>query len=149
MRGRKPKPTHLHLVDRTRPDKNRAELKSTGPLGEPPADFEPDQRTAWDEIVGSLPDGLLTISDRLIVEVCVDQLVTYRRSRAIALRTGVIFKDKDNVVRRNPAVLVMQRQSELMGRLLSEIGLTPASRARLASSDGDKEKDTIEQRYLR
>lgn len=148
--GRKMKPTHLHIVDGTKPDKPRVDMPDRGPLGEPPANFSPDQRLAWDEIVNLMPLGVLTLSDRITLEMACDHLVTYRRAREVAARTGLLVKHRNDDYRKNPVIMVAQRESELLLKLLSEIGMTPTSRARLATVDyGNEKKPDSEKTYFR
>jgi hypothetical protein len=39
-----------------------------GPLGDPPGHLGPAQRTAWQELATQIPEGVLTIADRIFVE---------------------------------------------------------------------------------
>ena len=49
---------------RKNPQRRRTgEPTATGPLGNPPASFKPDEREAWREIVKRAPLGVLTAAD--------------------------------------------------------------------------------------
>lgn len=48
-----------------------AEPVRSGELGPAPESFDDDLLAIWDEIVGDIPDGVLTNADRVIVELAV------------------------------------------------------------------------------
>lgn len=111
--GRKPKATHLKVVTGN-PGKraiNHDEPEAAGDLGAPPAGWTPDQKALWWEVVNSAPDGVLTGSDRLLVELACCNLAQVRASVKAGELTAA--------------------QSAEMRRILGEMGMTPSERARL------------------
>ena len=65
MRGRKPKPNHLHLVDgtaRTTRGTTAVDL-AEGDLREPPSDISPEARVLWISTIEACPEGLLRSID--------------------------------------------------------------------------------------
>lgn len=115
--GRKPTATHLKVVTGN-PGKralNKHEPKAAGEVGGPPADWTPEQKLLWWEVVNSAPDGVLTGSDRLLIELACRNLGQIRAS----------------------GERMTAAQSAEMRRCLGEMGMTPSERARL-SAPGEK-----------
>src|SRR5215471_8197057 len=54
------------------------EPKDLGPLGDPPDTLTPEERSAWNEVVGVCPPGLLTELDRFALEDFVRLLLEAR-----------------------------------------------------------------------
>lgn len=115
--GRKPTPTHLKVVTGN-PGKralNRSEPIPAGPLGSPPDGWTGEQKALWWEVVNAAPAGVLTGSDRFLVELAVRNLGAIRGS----------------------GEAMTAAQSAEMRRCLGEMGMTPGERARL-SAPGEK-----------
>lgn len=90
--------------------KNHQEPEGKGEFNkDPPAHLTNSQKTHWHEIIGLVPDGVLTGSDVLQVEIVVGLLDMYREEK------GRVH------------VSVIQRLTSEMGKL----GLDPAARAKL------------------
>lgn len=116
--GRKKTPTKLMVV-RGNPSGrplNLNEPETPGPLGDSPSGWTGEQRALWHEVVNSAPIGLLTKSDRILVELTVRNLAQVRASPEI-----------------NAA------QSAELRRCLGEMGMTPSERTRLVvPKNGEK-----------
>lgn len=56
-------------------------------------------------------------------------------------KNGLLVLDKDNVLRKNPAMQIFRDNSIAAMRIESELGLTPASRARIARPENDTAED--------
>lgn len=108
-RGRPPKPAHLRLVEGN-PGKRpiKAEPQS-GALDPPPEALAPVHVEAWHELVAAAPDGVLKNSDRFLLELAARLMVQIRTMPSC------------------PAAMATQLRA-----CLSEIGMSPSSRARLA-----------------
>lgn len=87
--------------------------KPEGPLGDPPNHFDDVQRDLWHELVGTVPLGVLTSADRILVE----------------LTTTLLVKLRDGTIK--PVEIGHLRAS------LGSMGLTPADRTRVKAADGD------------
>ena len=112
-RGRRPKPSRLRLIQGNpgkRPINDR-EPETAGPLGNPPESWTPAQAAIWDELVANVPRGILTRSDRLLVEIAARLLGQIRGNADV-----------------NAAVIMQFRAC------LSEMGMAPGSRTRLLAS---------------
>ena len=109
-RGRKPKPTYLKMVTGN-PGKrplNDQEPEAAGSLGAPPAGWKPGAVELWHEVVACAPEGVLTKSDRHLVEIAVRLLAQIRSNTEVVSSTVTQFR-----------------------ACLSEMGMTPSARSRL------------------
>lgn len=122
MRGRPPKPTAVLEITgaaKKNPQRIRAranEPKPEGPLGAPPehwknpCSIKPGAREAiWNEIVAEAPPGVLTISDRKLVEIICE--LTYES--------------------RLPYSKGQLRARVELAKLLPKLGMNPCDRARM------------------
>ncbi len=110
QRGRKPKPTHLKVVTGNphQHKLNDREPEAAGPLGDPPAGWTPAAIELWHEVVACAPDGVLTKSDRHLVEIAVRLLAQIRSDAEVRAATVTQFRC-----------------------CLGEMGMTPSARTRL------------------
>lgn len=92
------------------PQRRREEPKVDAGLGEPPAYFDDGERAIWAEIETSAPEGVLSRSDRLCVEMLVPLIVR--------LRTREPMKAAERA---------------FMLSTLTRMGCTPADRSRVAA----------------
>lgn len=82
--GRPRKPTALHLIQGTNkahPERMRArknEPKPKSPIGAAPKHLNDDERRAWSELKRLCPQGVLSSSDRIIMEQASRMLVWLR-----------------------------------------------------------------------
>jgi hypothetical protein len=108
--GKKQTPTPLKMI-RGNPGKrplNKNEPEPAGPLGDPPASWTGEQCAIWHEVVNAAPAGVLTGSDRLLVELTARNVAQVRTVSEVT-----------------PA------QSAELRRCLGEMGMTPSERGRL------------------
>lgn len=92
--GRTPKPSALHELNGSfekhpeRRAKRKNEPKPQGLLGDPPASFNPELSVGrelvaiWHEVVAQAPPGVLTVSDRMHVEILCRLLYKIRHNLA-------------------------------------------------------------------
>jgi phage terminase small subunit len=120
VRGRKPKPTALKLLDGTRRDRiNESEPAMEPGRVEPPEHLRGIARDHWLELAPMLAKaGLLAVADRPALELL---CVTYAVTRDDPL---------DHKAAANYA------------RLLTEFGMTPSSRSRI-KLPGERRKDAL------
>ncbi|SCK49348.1 phage terminase, small subunit, putative, P27 family [Variovorax sp. HW608] len=153
MSGPAPKATALALVDSggklstaaRRRAKHEAQVLDA--LGDPPEDFTDAQRAAWVAIAKLAPVGLLTSADREVFAGFVVTAVLRAQTLQLFNRSGghVLVRDNNhNQLVLNPLMREYRRMTEQLRALSSELGFSPASRARLASilangeGDGDE-----------
>jgi len=118
MRGRRPTPTRLKMLTGN-PGKrplNQDEPRPEANIPECPPELGPVARAEWDRLVGELAAlRLLTNLDRAA-------LAAYCGAYALWAEATV-----------QPYLAIANRQAEIMMRIASEFGFTPASRSRIAT----------------
>ena len=138
--GRKPKPTHLHLVEGTfdvsrHRKRLKTEPKPVGNLTEPPAWLNDGQREVWAYGLKHAPMGLLKAIDLgTYVAWCV-ACDTHRLAAEQLAKMGVkglLAPGAKGGVVQSPLVGIMNRQALIMLRHASEMGFTPVGRARVS-----------------
>lgn len=149
MRGRKSKPTHIHLV-RGNPGKrarNANEAKSKRGIPAPPPHLSERGRAAWDAFATKLDRaGLLTELDAIalergcevyaeVVELEID-IAANKRTQRVKTKSGGCME------RQRPQVAMLQDADRRLRAWLAEFGMTPAARARVpANPPGDGDQD--------
>ena len=101
--------------------KRPQEPKPNGPLGEPPTDFDEYLRALWRDLVRMVPAGVLTISDRWLVELACRTMRDVKKGQALA------------------------SEKNLLLACLSRMGLTPADRSKIAVPPEKEELDELAQ----
>ena len=135
MRGRKPKPTAVKLMDGN-PGKRRingAEPKPPGSLPDCPPHLSEVARDEWHRIAGSLNKiGLLTQVDRTTMAAYCQCYGRWVEAEQKLTETPPILRLPSGYIQQSPWLTIAHKQLELMVKYMSELGLTPASRSRLA-----------------
>ena len=136
VRGRKPKPTALKLLEGN-PGKRAVNAREPKPRPAQTSALSPRRfldrygREEWHRVVPELSLlGLLTTVDLAAVEIYCDLYAQWRRAR-VKLRTG--FTDANG--KRKPEAQVVKDTAALMRQYMVEFGLTPSSRARLETDE--------------
>ena len=139
MRGRKPKPTALKRADGN-PGKRPLNLHEPQvPDGRPtcPSHLSQAAKTEWKRIAGTLHEmGLLTTVDRAVLATYCQSYGRWVEAEKKLAETPALIRTPSGYVQQSPWLSVANRQMELMGRAMAELGLTPASRSRIALPEG-------------
>ena len=93
----------------------------TGDIGLPPEHFGEAQQLIWFEIIGLVPDGVLTNMDRIALE---GACATLECIREIS-RGAIVIGDKGVAIRFSSAM------HQTLISYLSRMGMTPADRSRV------------------
>lgn len=101
------------------PKLKRVDPKTSDEIGSPPAYFDNVERRVWQELIETSPDGVLTKSDRTILEIASTLLSDYRKDRA-----------SFNTSRVN-----------ILQRALASLGMTPIDRGRIVAPQQDLDQD--------
>jgi P27 family predicted phage terminase small subunit len=147
MRGRKPKPTVLKLLNGN-PGKRK--LNPNEPKPDPlPTDCPPevaseDGQQEWTRtIVPAIERGQITSADRVFAIAHCELWATWRSQLADASRHAhVVAAGKNGHPTPNPARGMANKTFLLLAKVDAELGLTPASRSRVTVVG--KEPDAIE-----
>jgi P27 family predicted phage terminase small subunit len=142
MRGRKPKPTELKIVQGTfRKDRaNPRQPAAHGYLLDPPDHLNDEQKEIWRSAIEEAPKNLLKKIDRSNFEIWVVSYATYRECQKMLAKTSQVIKTTHGNWITNPVLTNMNKQAQLMLKAASEMGFTPASRGRVIA-DQDVETD--------
>ncbi len=140
MRGRKPKPTQLKILQGNPGGKklNENEPQPKGPLFNCPEWFDQEQKALWAFAINNAPEGVLGISDREILTVWVVASITHRRAAIAQAKVDadaslpMLTKNKAGNIQTSPYVQIMNTQSKIMIQAASELGFSPSARARLS-----------------
>jgi P27 family predicted phage terminase small subunit len=135
VRGRKPKPTHLKLIEGN-PGKrpiNGAEPKPPGGQPTCPAHLSPTAKAEWKRLASDLNAiGLLTLIDRAALATYCQSYGRWVEAERKLTETPPLLKTPAGYVQQSPWLTIANKERELMARYMTELGLTPSSRSRLA-----------------
>jgi P27 family predicted phage terminase small subunit len=137
MAKRDTKPTGLKEIASSE-HKLLSETKEPAPsrILECPPELGPVARQEWDRIVGELTSkGVLSTFDR-------GPLASYCTAYALAMEAaemvhkhGAMIKSPNGFPMQSPYLSHLNKQTEIMIRIATEFGFTPASRSRIFSFD--------------
>lgn len=156
MRGRKPLPSHLHLVrgtgkERARGARGGREPRPAGNLKACPDWFTLEQREAWDYAIAHAPGGLLKKLDRDVLAVWVVAADLWRQAvRAQAqVDAGktlpLLTKTPNGMAQQSPYVGIISKQSQIMLKAAAELGFTPSARSRIEIDPSEDEDEGLEE----
>lgn len=136
MRGRRPTPTRLKLLAGNpgkrplNPDEPRPEVC----VPECPPELGPVARQEWDRLVEELVAlGLLTNLDRAALAAYCGAYALWADATAQIEKYGAMIKSPQGFPIQSPYLAIANRQAEIMMRIASEFGFTPASRSRISA----------------
>ena len=144
MRGRKPKPTHLKLIEGN-PGKrkmNPAEVMPLPELHAPPPFLPQDGQDEWKRVASELYNlGLLTVVDRTaLAAYCHSYAIWKQATDAInqmaardQLTRGLMIKTTNGNAIQNPLIGTANKAASDMVRYAAEFGMTPSARARISA----------------
>jgi P27 family predicted phage terminase small subunit len=145
--GRRPKPTALHILEGTQ--RGPVKREPSAPVGVPPMPerLKVDEVAVekWHELAGILTRmGVLTTGDgEALATLC--EVHSAEQSCLLQLRAGGAVMHTDlGGVKPNPAGPMYRSLVAMKASLLSEFGLTPSSRTKLATQVEVK-KDELEE----
>ncbi|WP_260596962.1 phage terminase small subunit P27 family [Sphingomonas endolithica] len=142
--GRKRKPTQLKLVEgRTYRMQERAgEPIATGQLGAPPSHFNQRQGEIWAHSLEHAPAGLLkSIDGAILASWCVAQALHEKAVEMINL-TPAVIKSPNGTPLQSPWLAILNKQAIIMRSLVSELGFSPAARARISIAEEEDDDPT-------
>src|SRR5688572_8892567 len=148
MRGRKPKPTVLKLIEGN-PGKRRLNDREPVPpdgMPDPPEFLDAEARAEWDRTSQVLTEmGLLTKADRSALAAYCVAYSRWVQAEAQVAKYGTIVKSPEKgFPMKSPYLTVADQALEAMRKLMVEFGLTPSSRSRIRVPDGGQAADEFE-----
>ncbi|MCY0146815.1 phage terminase small subunit P27 family [Hoeflea sp. G2-23] len=135
MRGRKPKPTRLKLIEGN-PGRRPVNGREPRPPSEKPtcpAHLSPTAKAEWKRLAEVLNRiGLLTQIDRTVFAAYCQSYGRWVEAEKKLTETPSILKTPAGYIQVSPWLTISNKQLELMAKFMTELGLTPSARSRLA-----------------
>jgi P27 family predicted phage terminase small subunit len=136
MRGRRPTPTRLKMLAGN-PGKrplNADEPRPEIAVPDCPIELGPVARTEWERLVGELAAlRILTHLDRAALAAYCGAYAMWAEATEAIQKFGTMVKSPTGYPVQSPYVSIANRQAEIMMRIASEFGFTPASRSRISA----------------
>src|ERR1043165_3323152 len=136
MRGRRPTPTRLKVLTGNpgkrplNPDEPHPEVC----VPECPPELGPVARQEWHRLVDELVAlGLLTNLDRAALAAYCGAYALWADATVQIEKYGAMIKSPTGFPIQSPYLAIANRQAEIMMRIASEFGFTPASRSRISA----------------
>ncbi len=154
MRGRKPKPTALKVVEGNpgRRPLNGREPKPPAKMPTCPSHLSATAKTEWKRLARVLSDvGLLTLVDRTVLAGYCQAYGRWVEAEKKLQETPTLLKTPAGYIQTSPWLTISNKQMELMAKYMAELGLTPSSRARLSvniPSEEELRRKAIEDEYF-
>lgn len=128
---RKPAPIRQLEGNRSR----RPIPREIEPEGRPrcPEHLTDEQKARWEDVVRSLPIGLLTRADEQVLERMAVAWAAFREACTLVRQSGLLVKGQFGNVVRNPLLIVRKQQAEEMEACGQALGLSPAARTRITA----------------
>jgi P27 family predicted phage terminase small subunit len=99
-----------------------------------PSELGPLARQEWDRIVGELTSlGVLSVFDRGPLAAYCNAYALWIDATEAVQKYGAMIKSPNGYPTQSPYLATVNRQAEIMLRIASEFGFTPASRSRIFS----------------
>lgn len=134
-KGQKPKPIAIKKAEGNRSKVAKADLEDfVEGKGSPrvPMHLSAMERQLWAHIVQSLPDGLLSRADEMMLEKVAIYWARFRDVQRQIVATGLLIHSAQGAVR-NPLLVVQNQCARELQAACSELGLSPVARARMTS----------------
>jgi P27 family predicted phage terminase small subunit len=136
MSGPPKKPTAWRRAEGNRGKRawNHAEPKPPEGTPDCPDHLSEEAKAEWHRLVDTLVKmGVISIVDRAVLAAYCQAYGRWVEAELKLKEAPLLFKTPSGYVQQSPWLNIANRQMELMGRYMAEIGLTPASRSRVAA----------------
>lgn len=112
---------------------NRAEPVPPDGVPDCPDHLGDEARAEWHRLVDTLVGmGVISVVDRAVLAAYCQAWGRWVEAEEKLKETPLLIRTASGYVQQSPWLGIANRQMELMGRYMAEIGLTPASRSRIA-----------------
>jgi P27 family predicted phage terminase small subunit len=134
MRGRKPRPTRLKVIDGN-PGKRPINPHEPVPVVRVPtcpAHLNPSAKAEWRRIASQMHAlGIITDLDRAALAAYCQAYGRWVEAERKLKETPMLLKLPSGVIQQSPWLAISNKQLELMLKYSSELGLSPVSRSRV------------------
>lgn len=132
MRGRRPKPTRVKILTGN-PGKHPLNMHEPQPeptVPDCPQELGPLARREWERMAAELSKlKILTALDRAALAAYCNAYALWAEATEAIQKYGTMVKSPSGYPIQSPYVSIANRQAEIMMRIASEFGFTPASRS--------------------
>lgn len=119
---------------------NHHEPQPPKDLPDCPTHLSDEARAEWYRLVDVLQEmGVVTVIDRAVLAAYSQAYGRWVEAEEKLRETPLLIKTPSGYIQQSPWLNIANRQMELMGRYMAEIGLTPASRSRIMVAGGSKD----------
>lgn len=136
MRGRRPKPTRVKILTGN-PGKHPLNMHEPQPeplVPDCPTELGPVARGEWGRMAAELGKlRILTVLDRAALAAYCNAYALWAEATEAIQKYGTMVKSPSGYPIQSPYVSIANRQAEIMLRIASEFGFTPASRSRISA----------------
>lgn len=138
--GRKSLPTEIKRLKGTLRQcrVNPKEPQPNCPIGAPPEYMSERAKEVWYNTISFLPKGVITMCDTATLETYCNMCALREQLQTQINEEGAVMKSKNEVSAKFRALKDVQQAINQAG---SELGLTPASRQKVAQGYGDPTND--------
>ena len=141
MRGRRPKPTRIKALTGN-PGKRALNVHEPRPepaLPDCPPELSHTAKREWTRLTGELSKlSLITHLDRGALATYCGAYAMWAEAMEQIQKYGTMIKSPSGFPIQSPYLAIANRQAELMMRIASEFGFTPASRSRIIVPSPDQ-----------
>src|SRR5947208_15426702 len=136
MRGRRPKPTRIKVLTG---NPGKRSLNKSEPRPDPvvpacPPELGPSAQSEWHRLVGDLSKfHLITSLDRAALAAYCGAYALWAEATEAIQKYRVMIKSPQGFPIQSPYLSIANHQAEIMMRIASEFGFTPASRSRISA----------------
>ena len=152
MKGRKPKPTKIKILEGNR---GKRPLPENEPRPQPVAPECPDwlceeAKEEWNRVAPPLERlGLLTEIDMTALVGYCEAWADYKKAKKFIQKHGEVYPIKTNegevkYLQQVPQVAIANRAMKLVQSLCAEFGMTPSARGRMSIKGADNNDDEME-----
>src|SRR5262245_43896772 len=138
------KPAVIRALEGNRSKRPITRDLATKVIPQPPLHLTPVQRERWDDVVASLPDGLLSRADNAVLERMAIAWALFRETSAVINQSGLLTRGDHGVLVRNPLLIVRNGAAQEMHECGQALGLSPLARTRITNPDADETVDPFD-----
>lgn len=151
MKGRKPLPTKLHVLNGN-PSKKNLDTNEPKPIPiapQPPTWLDPVAKKLWKQLAPQLENlGLFTAIDGPAFEAVCQNYAVWVRCERYLKKNGLTFEYQTEsgatYVQQRPEVAIGNKALQSFKAFCTEFGLTPSSRTRINIKPATGEEDPME-----
>lgn len=130
---------------------NESKLKGNKKISSrAPQYLDDNGKKIYKNIINSLPDDFLNNTDEYVVAIVADSLAKMQQCQEIIKKEGLLVEYTNSAgatnIDQNKAILIYQKYNEIFKKYISEIGLSPSARGKLAmlsDSNNESSKDKL------